>query len=368
MFEMEDIDWQRLARYLAGECSPAEKHRLEAWIEADPTRRRLMKNLRSLWEASDQSEAASAPDDLDIDADWNQLRDKMRARERAVPPPSSPGDSRRHRDPRQRHRLRASTKRLIQTAALALLLIAGGWLAARLWLYTGSVSTVPSMREVVTERGERANIQLMDGTKVMLNVDSKLRLPKSFDDRSRAVHLEGEAYFDVVSDSTRPFIVHTKHAAVNVHGTTFDVRSYPDEYSAQVAVVEGRVSVLPSRKADTQAGTELSAGQLAQWTENDTEVTPKDVDVRPYLGWTEGRLVFNNTPLSDVAAQLERWYNLQFEIQSSALASLHLTANLKSQSIRDVLDVITASLNVQYQIDKNTVLLMRHPPSQDEQP
>src|SRR5260370_12988010 len=117
-----------------------------------------------------------------------------------------------------------------------------------------SVAQAPAMREYATPRGRRAVLRLLDGTEITLNADSKLRAPVSFAARQRNVYLEGEAYFSVVHDAARPFIVHTASGAIQDIGTRFGVHAYGDAERERVAAGEGAVAL---------ARTPLRAGQVA---------------------------------------------------------------------------------------------------------
>jgi ferric-dicitrate binding protein FerR (iron transport regulator) len=191
----------------------------------------------------------------------------------------------------------------------------------------------------------------------MVNVDSRLRLPSPFQVDRRVVQLTGEAYFEVEPDPDRPFIVQTESASVRVRGTAFNVRGYPDEDEVAVAVAEGGVAVQPQHDGDDPTGVELGAGEVGRMGTADTTVQTRVADVTAYTGWTEGRLVFEDAPLQDVARRLERWYDLEVRIRDPSLRSLQLTASLKSRSVENVLDVITASLGIRYRIDHRSVLL-----------
>lgn len=351
------VDWHVLARYLADACSSEEASAIDAWLDADPTRRQLMEELKTIWEASDAP--VSRLDDATLEADWKRLAAAMDASEASAVPPSAAG--RTERAPRRRRSARSHTS-VLQSALylilFGLLVVGSAWLG---WMQWGPLET--PFREVVAERGERANIQLADGTRVTLNVDSRLRIPTTFDADTRSVYLEGEAYFDVATDSTRPFIVHANDAVINVHGTSFNVRSYPEDQRVEVAVVEGAVSLRPQQVPPDDEGARLEPGQVGQLERNATRVTTQTVsDVSPLLGWVQGRLVFEDAPLSEVAARLERWYNLRFHLADPRLDSLRLTANLKSRSVHNVLDVVSASLDIQYRIQNNTVILADNRP------
>ena len=347
-------NWALLARYVAGTCPSDEARRVEAWMRADPSRRQLVEELRGLWEAAGDSPRRDPPE-VDVDEGWRQVQADMTTDDEGNRPARSGrsrSDARAERRPARR---RAPGWRVGAVAGL-LLLIGGLWLAQSLWS-TAETPTDPTTRTVVTEPGERSRVQLADGSSVMLNVDSKLRLPSTFAPEKRVVRLTGEAYFEVEANPERPFIVRTENASVTVRGTAFNVRGYPDEKEVQVAVTEGGVSVRPERAGPEPSAVELASGEVGWMAAADTTVRTLAADVTPYIGWTEGRLVFEDTPLPKVARRLERWYDLEFRIRDPEIRALRLTATLKSQSVRNVLDVVGASLGIRYQIDQNSVVL-----------
>lgn len=349
------ITWSLLARYFAGETTPEEAREVEGWATESSSNARLMDELRDVWQASSST---PAPPPVDLDAEWEQLVGRVEAGEasvaaRADRPPAASRPSRRvvERAPRLPHR--SAPNGWIAALALVVCVLCGALLAE--WWTATEPETV--LREVITRRGERAHLRLADGTQVTLNVDSKLQLPATLAAGRRHVQLTGEAYFDVAHDPDRPFVVQVGHAVVDVHGTSFGVRSYPDDRRVQVAVTDGLVA-LRGQQEPERAATVLEPGQLGQLRAGTRTVEAEEVDVQDYVGWREGRLVFDDTPLPEVAAQLERWYDLQVVLQQQNLDSLRLTANLKSKSVRDVLDVITAALGIRYRLTGDTLLLL----------
>ena len=100
---------------------------------------------------------------------------------------------------------------------------------------------------VIVPRGGEYNLTLADGTNVWLNSDSKLKFPLHFVGNQRAVYLEGEAFFEVTSDSLKPFVVKTAEANVKVLGTSFNVMNYTDEAKVEVALLKGKVKFEDTR-------------------------------------------------------------------------------------------------------------------------
>ena len=370
--------WVLLGKYLSGECTDREREAVKAWIQEDPSRERLLADLRQIWfEANASDEDAHA--ELDLETEWNRLKDRMDAADdasdsvqRRAQRPSATD-----RPPQARSRRTAASDRgdatgsavrigpavaAVIAAILGILWIVGGPDA----LLDGKTATDP-YREVVTERGERARVQFADGTTAMLNVDSRLQLPSPFDAGRRVVHLTGEAFFEVETDSTRPFVLKTDDATVCVTGTSFNVRGYPDDEDVEVAVAEGGVVFRshPAAGAEDRAELTLTTGDVARLRRTSAEVTKREsADLDSFTAWTRGRLLFENTPLRQVAGRLERWYNLDVEIRDAEIASLRLTADLKSQSVRNVLDVISATLDIEYRISNGTIYLTSKTPVQ----
>ena len=366
----ENVNWQRLARHFAGEASPKEERELNGWIKADPSRRLWIEQLRRIWELSQAPGTLRQPA-AETDADWKQLRKKMEACKSEASEPSISARSgfserrSKRRGRRQRHvflRGRASLRKGAVGLIVCLVVAGAVIFGSSIGEETGRLASASSLREVTTEPGERAKIQMTDGTEVTLNVDSQLRLPNTLDDSVRRVFLQGEAYFDVAAGE-RPFVVHIKGASVNVHGTAFNVRSYPEERQVQVAVAEGTVSLHPEQEASS--GTRLTSGQLGRLDEEKRLVATEKVDVSNYLGWTVGQIVFEDTPLPIVADRLARWYGLAFEIVDSSLKKLRLTARLKSTSIHNVMDVIAATLDLRYEVKEGRVVLKEGRPGND---
>lgn len=349
-------NWALLAHYVAGTCSPDEERRIDEWIRADPSREQLIEELRSIWEVAEDAPGSST-DPVDVEAAWETVRAEMGSTDSAQ---SGETEARADRSISPRSDRRSSRNRMRRWGAgvaLAVLLMIGGVWLVHSTEWGMEASSDADTRTVETKQGERSQVQLTDGSSVMLNVDSELRLPENFNRKKRIVRLRGEAYFEVEADPDRPFIVRTEDASVTVRGTAFNVRGYPDDERVQVAVAEGGVSFQPENDEGAPQTVRLSAGQVGWAAETDTVVETEMTDVTAYIGWTEGRLVFDDTPLSRVARKLERWYNLDVQIRDPSLHSLRLTANLKSESIENVFDVIAASLNIEYEIDRNTVVL-----------
>src|SRR5207245_7963028 len=152
-----------------------------------------------------------------------------------------------------------------------------------------------AMREFTTARGQRAEMRLTDGTRILLSVDSKLRVPGDYGAAARDVYVDGEAYFEVTHDATKPFAVHAANALVRDLGTRFGVRAYAGEQRVRVVVAEGKVALRSVAAADTSnPAPELSTGELGRLDASGVLTLAQGVNVQRYLAWTEGRLAFHD--------------------------------------------------------------------------
>lgn len=344
---MTQDDWNRIARYAAGECSAEEAAELRRWIDEDPERREALAFMGDVDAAAERG----APQ-WDTDQSWERLVARKSARaQRSM--------LFRHVQPAGRM---AAWRRPVVRAAAALLVAAGAglWVSqTRGWRDAADAAPAPAvMREYVTARGQRATFQLPDGSQVILGVASRLRYPVTFGTNGRRdVHLEGEAFFEVEHDERRPFLVHTARGITEDLGTKFAVQEYPSDSAVQVVVAEGSVELRPAGGAPGR-GALLRPGQLGRLTRSGDALVRSDVDLTRYLAWTEGRLIFDDTPLRDALPALGRWYDLDFVLGDSTIGDRHVTATLAAESIAETLKLLSSTLDVRYEHRGRTVTFL----------
>ncbi|MDE5611134.1 MAG: FecR domain-containing protein [Odoribacter sp.] len=158
-------------------------------------------------------------------------------------------------------------------------------------------------------RGGEFAMTLSDGSRVWLNSESELRFPLQFTANQRKVILTGEAYFEVEKDATRPFIVETNDSRVEVLGTSFNVRSYPDEGRVVTTLVEGGVCF-----GNAEARITLKPGEQGVLDESG-RLRKQEVELSPYVAWREGRFIFRKQRLEDIMSTVGRWYNVEVRFE-----------------------------------------------------
>lgn len=341
-----DPDWNLVDRYLSGECAPDEAKVMNDWLASDPSHERLLASMRRVW-----SEAANPAPAVDEDAGWRALR------ERIVAPAAPAADRVRPARPVvvpafTMHRARRAPWRAGALAAAAALVIGAG--ATGLWRAAARAprNNAEPPREYVTARGQRAEVTLIDGTRVWLSVDSRLRVPQSYGATSRDVELDGEAYFVVQHDARRPFRVHAGGGVSEDLGTEFDVRAYPGDSDAIVIVASGRVALGPAGTGGARRGAhrdaELGRGQMGRLDRSGGVEVTSGVDLDASLAWRRGRLGFDERPFADVQRELERWYDIDIDVDDSTLASVPITASFTNQSADEALAILAGALGAQY--------------------
>lgn len=162
---------------------------------------------------------------------------------------------------------------------------------------------------MTTPRGGQYQITLPDGTKAWLNAASSLRYPSRFNDNERKVTLEGEAYFEVAPDKEHPFIVESNGQSVEVLGTGFNVNAYGDEPQSLTTLSHGSIRI---NTADESKSIILKPGEQAAVAGKNIKV--KQVEVDEYTAWRKGKISLSQTDLSGIIRQIERWYDVQFDI------------------------------------------------------
>lgn len=343
----DDMDWSLLDRYLSGRCTPEESAAMRQWATSDPSRARLLASVQRIWD-----EAGEAPQRFDSERAVRALRS---ARSSGAHVSSETGVLRlapRHAAPRISllPAGRPPRRRWVPLAAAAVLLLAasfGAWhWRASGWPATGSASSAPA-REYATTPGQRAQVLLIDGTRVWLNVDSRLRIPSNFGATTRRVELEGEAYFDVVHDDRRPFSVLAAHAEVEDLGTRFLVRAYAGDSGTSVTVAEGKVTLGPIG-APAGRAVPLVHGQRGEIDRTEIVTVSDDSHIDDALSWIDGRLALRHVPLGRAVRELERWYGVDITLTDSSMARVIVTATFGSDSIDEALRILSGTLGVRY--------------------
>ncbi len=204
--------------------------------------------------------------------------------------------------------------------------------------------------------GVKGFVSLPDGSKVWLNSNSEISFPAEFDSTARNVSLKGEAFFDVISDKSRPmFILCKNDVFVKVTGTKFNLTSYDNDSDIKLLLVSGNVNLID--RANGRTFPVKPSEQIVVFDskmEKPYKVLP---DIKSKTAWKDGYLIFDNTPMTEVVKRLERWYGVTVILKNEEISDYSFTATFKSESIFRVLEILYKSSNIKYEVNDNVVIL-----------
>lgn len=201
--------------------------------------------------------------------------------------------------------------------------------------------------EIKAPAWTRAQFSLPDGTIGWLNSNSSVKYNGNFNS-DRQVTLKGEAFFDVFKDNKRPFRVNTNEVTVKVLGTRFNIASYENENNIEIVLEEGK---LVFNNKEMKSSCTMNPNDLVVYNKTQKNFSTEVVHPNKYLSWTEGKLVFRNDPLDVIAKRLERWYNINVELDVSSTEDFTWRATFVDEGLEEVLDMLKRSLPLNYKIE-----------------
>ncbi|MBD8487767.1 FecR domain-containing protein [Echinicola sp. CAU 1574] len=221
--------------------------------------------------------------------------------------------------------------------------------------YPGEVQTV-AFRTKSNPKGQKSIFFLPDKTKVILNAASQISFPEEFNANSREVFLEGEAFFDVTHDANRKFLVRSGEVVTEVHGTAFNVQAYSGE-PVSIALQRGLVSVYPALAGQPTIPQYLKPGEMITVSKDFETAVISQFDFEEMLGWQEGKLVFKRATMETLIKRLERWFDVEIEVEGKVKDSWKINGIFKNENLVNVLEGVRYARNIDYQINGNKVTI-----------
>ena len=224
---------------------------------------------------------------------------------------------------------------------------------------------------IATANGSRMHLTLPDGTKVWLNAGSRIDYPKNFDATRRDVDLTGEAFFDVATDASKPFVIHARKIDILVLGTTFNIKSYPSDKTTEATLVRGSIQIYlhnkPSQKIILKPDEKLvipnddSVLMLPMAHSHSTHgaLSAPFIDKPQFeehtgamieTSWVDNKLIFQDETFAELARQMERWYNVTIRFDDAQLGQLQFTGIFEKETVRQALDALRLTANFDYSV------------------
>lgn len=204
--------------------------------------------------------------------------------------------------------------------------------------------------------GEQSQITLYDGTKVWLNSGTTFRYPVSFSDKLREVYMEGEAFFEVAKNAEQPFVVNAGQLKIQVLGTRFNVCAYPDDQQFSATLDEGSVMAINISNGKTLR---LNPGEQVILDRETNLMNHISVDTALYTSWKENMLKFEDAPFEEVIKKMERWYDVKIKVDPSINTKERYTMTIKTESLREMLQLIAKTTKIKYEIKLDTITIKR---------
>jgi ferric-dicitrate binding protein FerR (iron transport regulator) len=327
-------------KFFINQTTPEETERVLDWFETPEGKGYLQERLDIDYELMDRNELREMVPELDSDNLYQSIQDKIGPHRKGVLI---------HKPDWMGYAFKAA--------------------AAILVIFIASLFTITQQRyaaEQVLEREpihfqtaneENREITLSDGSVIRLNHNSEVIISEDFLQGTREVELKGEAFFNVAHNPDQPFIIHANESDVEVLGTSFNVKSLPDQSNVQVAVVEGRVAFknVNSAPEGESLSVTLSKGQYGYMDIKKRTILVDNLAVDNYLAWKSGRFEFEDLTLRQVCTQLNRLYEIECSYSNKEIENLLLTANFSNESLEKTLEVIALSLDVEYEQNEESV-------------
>ena len=205
--------------------------------------------------------------------------------------------------------------------------------------------------EIVSPVGSRTFIQLSDGTGVHLNHGSSLKYPREFREGKRTVELTGEAYFSVVANPSKPFVVRTGNLNITALGTEFNVMAYNNEKFIETTLVHGEVIVMKQNiDGSLQEICEIKPDQHLKISLQNNTFKCETVDPSRYVSWKDGVLIFKNDALEEITSRLGRWYNVEFIFRNESVKEYTYTATFVDETLTQILDLLSLATPIKYEM------------------
>jgi len=219
------------------------------------------------------------------------------------------------------------------------------------WLFFSQQKTLSSQfafQEITSPPGIRSQVVLPDGSKVWLNAESTIKFSIPFQEESRDIELQGEAFFDVAKNPEQPFIVQSGKVKVKVLGTRFNYKAFAEDKNIEVVLEEGRVALNLKRNTGIQEAI-MNPGDRAVIERESGKATIRNENINKYIAWHSGKLVFDNTPMSQVAQLIERWYGVEVKVQDSEIINYRFTTTFENESLFQVIELLELSSPIRFE-------------------
>lgn len=344
-----------LLKYVSGKLDDSLKEEVLKWASKNPDNEHYLANLKNLWVSM------NIPEEKASEREFMQIRRLIENKNYHNYTLDNSSKWTRY--------YRISTKHIWIAAACVAVLFTGALFISKFIDYKNSSTisnyslaefrNIPAKRILYTNRGVKATLVLPDSSVVWLNSDTKIEYPNSFDSTLRKVYISGEAYFDITKDTIRPMVISTDKAfAIKVTGTKLNLKAYDNDQEAFTTLYTGAIEVLSNHNGHLHS-TDVLPNETCIVNNNNKFSKKVYANPQELSAWKDGKIIFDETPVSEVIKILERWHGVDFIVLDKEILKYKITATFFSESINRIMDLIQLTSFINYKIEGNKVYLSK---------
>lgn len=346
--------------YLEKNISSKDEEILIKWINKNPDSLKEFSELRQLWNLVN---VAGRFNNEEVEKEWNLLLHKINKSNERKP--------------------RSNLHIWYWFPRVAAVFLLGAVVSSAVFYSIFNEKSELVYQEISTPKGARSKVTLPDGSTIWLNAGSSVKYNNQFGKKHRKVKLSGEAFFNVASNKSKVFIVDASELSIKAYGTSFNVKSYPEENTVETTLLEGKIGV---KRKDLKNGKNdeviLEPNQRVVYyrehKENDasenkinpqklktetvrteqkklTYMISKGINPQEFVSWKDGKLVIASENLDEIAIMLERKYDVKIQFENEALKKMKFTGTIENETIENVIEAIGISANIDYEIEDRDI-------------
>jgi ferric-dicitrate binding protein FerR (iron transport regulator) len=322
-----------IAKHLSGETSPQEQNEFRLWLNSSEKHQEEFRNIALAHQLSKG---------ISTNGSKSAVFSKIQQRIHADEHNKTDGSGK---------KIEASIRRWLSIAASIILILATGLFY---YLNTNSEQLAgghPSEMIVKSNpAGQKSKVFLPDGSIVWLNSESSVSFEKEFTTEYRHIHLKGEAFFEVVKDNSRPFVVYSGSISTTALGTAFDVNAF-DEDHITVSLTNGKVNVETTNTEGENTGLIINAGEGVIYNpSNEQKIDKIEIDPEKVRLWRDGLLELTDASLAQTIIELERWYGVNIVLLNEPIQTWNANGLFDNEYLNNVLTSLSFSQGFEYEI------------------
>ena len=365
--------WSLMARKLSGEAMPAELEELEQLLRLNPGENYSMEVMQDLWKSRPSFNPSYTENE------YRKL--SLKLQQLGIDEGKFNGDD--HYIAEEEMPVTVKKRFPWLTASVLLL---SGLLFTALYIHKRpdnkiTEKEVLAKNEISTRYGSKTALVLPDGSKVWLNAGSTLSYGKDYANTLREVNLSGEAFFDVVKNAAKPFVIHTGKMDIKVLGTAFNVKCYPEEKKTETSLIRGSIEITLKNRPEKivlKPNEKITIADEEPVTTNKTSATaknhpapaaPQQVITLGHLtrepvnnevietSWVDNRLIFSNETFEEIAVKMERWYAVKISFGKGSVRQKRFTGIFENETVGQALSAMQLTTAFTYTMNKDHIII-----------